>query len=115
MGRGDRQRPPANVQLAMPDLLRTQEATSPFGMVVASSQGAAWAGVEMLESGGNAIDAAVAACFAAGVTEPGSAGLGGQTLMLVWLSDGRGVAIYARSTVARPRGQERAEVLGPRA
>ena len=49
----------------------------------------------MLEEGGNAVDAAVAAAFALGVAEPGSCGLGGQTYILIRMSEGRSVAIDA--------------------
>ncbi len=47
----------------------------------------------MLETGGNAIDAAVAAALAMGVAEPGSGGLGGQIYILIRMGDGRAVAV----------------------
>ncbi len=59
---------------------------SPFGMVSTASKQATDAGVRMLENGGNAIDAAVAAAFCLGVTEPQASGLGGQTMGLIYLN-----------------------------
>ena len=83
--------PPA--QRALPDVLWTREVASTHGMVVTNSAEASAAGARVLEQGGNAVDAAVAAAFALGVASPGSAGLGGQTYILVHLADGRDVAV----------------------
>jgi len=52
-------------------------------MVSTAHYAATAAGARMLEQGGNAVDAAVAAALALGVCEPAASGLGGQTMMLV--------------------------------
>jgi gamma-glutamyltranspeptidase/glutathione hydrolase len=80
-------------QQALPEQLRALEVTSRSGVVVTRNTAASWAGTRMLETGGNAVDAAVAAAFALGVAEPGSCGIGGQTYILIRMSDGRAVAI----------------------
>lgn len=59
------------------------------GIVASQHVGAARIGAEVLASGGNAIDAAVAVSFAVGVLEPWMSGIGGGGLMVVRHSDGR--------------------------
>ncbi|MEL7213728.1 MAG: gamma-glutamyltransferase [Pseudomonadota bacterium] len=56
------------------------------GMVSAQHILAARAGAAMLDQGGNAVDAAIAAALALGPAEPWMCGLGGSGLMVIWLS-----------------------------
>jgi gamma-glutamyltranspeptidase/glutathione hydrolase len=70
--------------------------------VVATSQPlAAQAGVEMLQAGGNAADAAVAAAAALTVLEPTSNGIGSDAFALVWAGGGlHGLNASGRSPAA---------------
>ncbi|MBT8074620.1 MAG: gamma-glutamyltransferase family protein [Xanthomonadales bacterium] len=68
------------------------------GMVTAAHPLAATAGAEILEKGGNAVDAAIAVSLALGVVEPYASGLGGEGYMVAVMQDGRELAIDFRST-----------------
>jgi len=69
------------------------------GMVVAQESRAARIGVEILDRGGNAVDAAVAVGFALAVTYPRAGNIGGGGFMLIHLAkDNRDVAIDYRET-----------------
>ena len=67
------------------------EARAPRGMVATKDVHATRAGVQMLEMGGNAVDAAVAACFAIGVVEPTSSGVGGGGYLVYQVGEKGGV------------------------
>lgn len=66
------------------------------GMVVAAESLAAAAGVEALQQGGNAIDAAVAVGFALALTYPEAGNIGGGGFMLIRLADGTSTFIDFR-------------------
>lgn len=66
------------------------------GVVVAHSQEAADAGIEILKAGGNAIDAAVAVSYALAVTHPQAGNLGGGGFMVIQMADGRKTALDYR-------------------
>jgi gamma-glutamyltranspeptidase/glutathione hydrolase len=59
------------------------------GMVVTVEPHATDVGVNVLKSGGNAVDAAVAVGFALAVTHPSAGNVGGGGFMLVRMADGR--------------------------
>src|SRR5438067_2677692 len=66
------------------------------GMVVTRERHATDAGLKVLESGGNAVDAAVAVGFALAVTHPSAGNIGGGGFMLIRLADGRSTFIDFR-------------------
>lgn len=55
-------------------------------MIVTNNKWASAAGMQMLNKGGNAIDAAIAASFVLGLTEPQSSGVGGGGYALLFIA-----------------------------
>jgi gamma-glutamyltranspeptidase / glutathione hydrolase len=69
------------------------------GLVVAQEERAARIGIEFLDRGGNAVDAAVAVGFAMAVTYPRAGNIGGGGFMVIHLArDNRDLAIDYRET-----------------
>jgi gamma-glutamyltranspeptidase/glutathione hydrolase len=68
------------------------------GMVVAQEAIAARVGADILQRGGNAVDAAVAVGFAMAVTYPRAGNLGGGGFMVIHRSSGEDTAIDYRET-----------------
>jgi gamma-glutamyltranspeptidase/glutathione hydrolase len=68
------------------------------GMVVSAHRLASKAGIDVLKSGGNAVDAAVAVGYALAVTFPEAGNLGGGGFMTIRFHDGRTAFIDFRET-----------------
>jgi gamma-glutamyltranspeptidase/glutathione hydrolase len=89
---------------------------APRGVIATSQPLASAAGLEILQRGGNAIDAAVAAAAVLAVVEPHMTGLGGDLFSLVWSArdknlyglnaSGRSGSLMTRETLAA-RGRTR--------
>jgi gamma-glutamyltranspeptidase/glutathione hydrolase len=83
----------------LPSIPPAQAIRARNGMVVAQEQRAARIGVEILDRGGNAVDAAVAVGFAMAVTYPRAGNIGGGGFMVIHLAASKeDVAIDYRET-----------------
>lgn len=81
------------------------------GMVVSRDAYATDAGLKILRSGGNAIDAAIATGLALAVTHPAAGNIGGGGFMLIRFADGRITFIDFREQA--PESASRDMYLGP--
>jgi gamma-glutamyltranspeptidase/glutathione hydrolase len=87
------------VSLALPAAAKTPVATGTGGAVATISEQASQAAITILNQGGNAIDATVAAAATLGVTDPFSCGIGGGGFMVIYLAkDKRVITIDHRET-----------------
>ncbi len=94
---------------------------APHGVVAASQPLASAAGLDVLEHGGNAVDAAVTAAAVLSVVEPMMTGVGGDMFAMVWIAkehrlvalnaSGRAGALMTREELLR-RGRTRMPVGG---
>lgn len=72
-----------------------QATPAPRQVAVATESTAATdAALEVLEQGGNAVDAAIAAALVAGVVQPVSSGIGGGGFALVWVPGADAAKVY---------------------
>jgi gamma-glutamyltranspeptidase / glutathione hydrolase len=78
-----------------------------FGMVASTHWLASAAGMAVLEQGGNAFDAAVAAGFTLQIVEPHLNGPGGDLPALLWPAGGEPVVLCAQGTAPRAATIER--------
>lgn len=84
--------------LATPGSRFRPAVTSQGGVIATESMPAAQVGLDVLNDGGNAIDAAVATTFAIGVSRPQSCGIGGGGFMVYRSAGGRTAALDFRET-----------------
>jgi gamma-glutamyltranspeptidase/glutathione hydrolase len=90
---------PGSALSAGPEPVKEPVAVGTGGAVASVDALASQAGIRVLQQGGNAVDAAIAAAAMLGVTEPYSCGIGGGGFMVIYrASDGSVTTIDARET-----------------
>ena len=89
-------------QPALPELTTDTYGNAAVGYqaaVVSANEYTSRIGMDILEAGGNAVDAAVAMIFANSLTEPGATSLGGASFMTIYLKEtGEYICIEAMET-----------------
>jgi gamma-glutamyltranspeptidase / glutathione hydrolase len=92
---------PARPELPMspPRKLRRAAVATAFPVATAAASA-------MLDAGGTAVDAAVAAAWTLAVCEPSASGLGGQTVALLRFADGRSLVVDGHSRAPRAASPE---------
>ena len=100
--------------LATPIGARAENPPETFAkhVVVAQEPNAARVGRDVLRSGGNAVDAAVATAFALAVTHPAAGNLGGGGFLVAYQADRNQVVTFDFREVA-PKGSNARMYLGP--
>jgi gamma-glutamyltranspeptidase/glutathione hydrolase len=89
---------PPQLASTLPTIPQARGIVGHGGMVVAQERMAARIGVQILDRGGNAVDAAVAVGFALAVTYPRAGNLGGGGFMVIHLAKGVDTSIDYRET-----------------
>jgi gamma-glutamyltranspeptidase/glutathione hydrolase len=74
------------------------QSTGRFGMITSAHEIASRIGLDVLKSGGNAIDASIAVAYALAVVYPSAGNLGGGGFATIRLKDGKSVFIDFRET-----------------
>ena len=95
-------------QPALPELTTDTYGNAAVGYqaaVVSANEYTSRIGMDILEAGGNAVDAAVAMIFANSLTEPGATSLGGASFMTIYLTEtGEYICIEAMETAPAAAG-----------
>ncbi len=108
--------PRMNVNIEMPRGQTYPSISARNAMVTSCSYWATKAGMEILEKGGNVVDAAIAVSFALGVAEPSMSGLGAEGIMQVYLTTMQEPTVidFKGVTGAAVKEKWKGEAFGPK-